>query len=155
MKDEKILTEKEEKYCELRSKGLNRAQCYIGAGYTSKNPSSDASKMEQKPHIVQRILECKKERVEELGVDESFIVGNMKDAITALRKESFNNAISARDRINAASKLLEGLKDVYKYFIQDKITDENVKDQELKELADADLDEMMLKFVNIGVVKKQ
>ena len=70
----KQLTPKQELFCREYLKDLNATQAAIRAGYSEKSSAAQGCENLIKPNVAERIIELKKERNEEVGIDAAYVL---------------------------------------------------------------------------------
>lgn len=68
------LTDKQELFAREYLKDLNATQAAIRAGYSEKSAAAQGCENLTKPNIAARIIELKKERNEEVGIDAAYVL---------------------------------------------------------------------------------
>ncbi|WP_336747882.1 terminase small subunit [Pantoea vagans] len=68
------LTDKQELFAREYLKDLNATQAAIRAGYSEKSAAAQGCENLIKPNVAERIIELKKERNDEVGIDASYVL---------------------------------------------------------------------------------
>src|SRR5690606_6829667 len=83
MKRERKLTPKQEQFVREYLLDLNATQAAIRAGYSEKSAPDIAAQLLGKTHIKAAILEARKERAEETGINAAWLLKRLADEATA------------------------------------------------------------------------
>lgn len=127
-----------ELYAQARAGGKNQTESAIFAGYSKKSAHTQGNRLNKNEKVRERIKEIRKEKVEELGLDEYYVLKGIKGTIEDLD-------CAHQVRLNGYFKLGDWLglwdkKDEEKIDILENMTDDEL-DEQIKKLKGAEEDD--------------